>query len=111
MKRLLLLALLGCGDPALEPHIGAQCISSLDCENRQTSACIAIWPQGYCTEVDCSLGSCGATSACAAGLTFSGVSFSNFCLATCATLNDCRPGYTCVDIAQSKKVCVPENPR
>ena len=76
--------------------VGDACLDFSECAARASAACIAAWPDGYCTELACQTGSCPSGSRCAQGLMFDGV--------------PCD-GYSCVDIAQAEDVCVPENPR
>jgi hypothetical protein len=87
--------------------VGKPCSDSNDCPARLTSACIARWPDGYCTEVECSAGSCPEGSVCVRGIQFSNVPFNAFCLSTCSTADDCRSGYACADLGTEGKVCAP----
>jgi hypothetical protein len=98
-------------DSAEGPIAGRACADFLECGGRASSACIATWPEGYCTELECTPGSCETGARCARGIMFPGVSIENFCLAVCATKTDCREGYACVDIGEAEDVCAPENPR
>lgn len=108
---LVLVALaLGCSAEA-PASVGDPCADSTACAQRISAACIAVWPDGYCTELACQPGSCPSGSRCVQGLMFEGVPFESFCLTTCTSNPDCREGYSCVDIAQAEDVCVPENPR
>ena len=100
----------GCGAEA-PATVGDACRDFSECAARASAACIAAWPDGYCTELACQTGSCPSGSRCAQGLMFDGVPFESFCLTTCTSTPDCRDGYSCVDIAQAEDVCVPENPR
>ncbi len=105
------LALAACDASTTGPMVGRTCADFTECGGRSTSACIAAWPEGYCTEVACLPGSCAAGARCAQGVMFTGVPVEAFCLATCTAKPDCREGYDCVDIGQAEDVCVPENPR
>lgn len=103
------LALAGCaGDGAAD--VGSPCTSGAECPASPTRACIVPWPDGYCTEIACDVGSCPNGSRCVRGITFVDVPFDAFCLATCESLADCRPGYRCANLSLPEAVCVPENP-
>ena len=105
---LALFALAGCGDVASKA-VGSPCEDGDGCELRSNTACVLTWPEGYCTEVDCSVGSCPAGARCVTGLTFPSVAIDAFCLATCRTEADCRDGYRCVDVSLPERVCAPGN--
>jgi hypothetical protein len=106
---ILLVLLVACGS---SPHtVGSACKTGPDCAFSATSACITTWPGGYCTEYDCQLGSCPAPSRCVTGIMFVDVpGIDAFCLETCASISDCRPGYACVDFKMPQNFCVPQNP-
>jgi len=96
----------GCGAGPSQ-GVGAACSTGEDCGGRTTAACILRWPAGYCTEFDCSLGSCPSGSHCVTGITFPDVQIDAFCLATCQENSDCRQGYRCTEINRPEKVCAP----
>lgn len=102
------LGLLACsGAPT---GVGAPCTDGTNCGEGATAACIRAWPQGYCTEVGCSLGSCPEGARCVSGIQFADVPFDAYCLATCQEASDCRDRYRCVDIGEAEKVCAPSLP-
>lgn len=103
-----LLLAAGCGADDLE-GVGQPCREGNDCPLRAASACIVPWPEGYCTEVACTVGSCPSGARCVTGIEFAGVPFDAFCLQTCQTERDCREGYRCVDVSLPEKVCAPGN--
>ena len=104
---LLLWALAACGGDG-GAIIGKSCGDGDACASTARSACILRWPDGYCTEFDCTLGACPSGSRCVNGVTFQDVSFDAFCLDECASENDCRAGYACVS-TEGAMVCVPRN--
>lgn len=107
-----LLALTACdGDGAVQILVGRECTEIADCGERATSACIATWRDGYCTELACNPGSCPSGTVCAQGLMFPGVAIEDFCVLACEDTSDCRDGYTCVPIGAAQDACLPENPR
>lgn len=99
---------LGCGSEA-GPGVGSQCESGDDCERRAGAACIIPWPDGYCTEIACTVGSCPGGARCVRGIEFANVDFDAFCLETCQGEGDCRDGYRCVDVSLPESVCAPGN--
>lgn len=107
MRRLVLVVLLlmGCGEAAT--GVGSRCTDGNECELRSTSACVVSWPDGYCTEFACTVGSCPDGARCVSGITFPGVPFDAFCLDACAVETDCRDGYRCVDVSLPERVCAP----
>lgn len=102
----LLLAACGLGPS----RVGDACAVPEDCPERATSACIRGWPDGYCTEFACTLGSCPSGSRCVTGIEFLNVEIREFCLATCDDQRDCRDGYRCADVSLPEKVCAPLQP-
>ncbi|MGK4001235.1 hypothetical protein WMF31_01320 [Sorangium sp. So ce1036] len=98
--------LAGCG-----PQIGDACASSLDCvQQEQALFCDSTQPGGYCTVFNCEPDSCVGSSVCVA---FNPVldqacgELENvrwprfgrtFCMATCDDDDDCRGGYSCVEL-------------
>ena len=107
---LLALGLWSCG--ASDRSVGDPCggAAMLRCPDGFTTACIDVWPDGYCTEVACQANSCPVGSRCVTGLQFSNVPFENFCVATCKTNGDCRTGYLCQNVNQPERVCLPAVP-
>ena len=111
MHRYLLLLLLGgCGaSEAVEGAIGEPCDERAQaCLSSGRSACLVDWPNGYCTEVDCTLGSCPTGSRCATAFAFPDVNVDALCLLTCEQPSDCRDGYTC-SADPAGPICVPTN--
>jgi hypothetical protein len=103
---LLALGLAGCsGEGAAE--VGDPCEDGNACAFRTGSACILSWPDGYCTEVGCTLGSCPTGARCVTGIQFADVSYESYCLSTCDRDGDCRDGYRCVDVSLPEMVCAP----
>jgi hypothetical protein len=100
-------ALLG-GCEGASAGIGSPCVDAFDCGSGSRQACVLAWPGGYCTEIDCRLGSCPSGSRCVTGIRFPNVELDAFCLATCETDPDCRDGYRCADIREPEKVCAPK---
>ena len=88
--------------------IGGECSSYTDCGGIESrAACITEWPEGYCTELSCTLGSCPLGSRCVTGISFANVSIDAFCLATCESNEDCREAYMCTDVGQTERTCAP----
>ncbi len=100
---------LSCGGDEVM-RVGGPCSESNACDLSNTSACILAWPQGYCTEYDCQVGSCPSGALCVTGVTFRDVPVNSFCFATCQSDADCRDGYRCADVSEPEKVCAPVNP-
>ncbi len=98
--------LLHCGGPDTQ-DVGDACGDGNDCQTRSVSACVVRWPQGYCTEVGCTVGSCPTGSRCVTGIDFQDVPFDAFCLKTCEQEAHCRDGYRCVDVSLPQRVCAP----
>lgn len=89
------------------PSIGDGCLISTDCSTRGDRVCDTSQPAGYCTILGCRSGSCPDDAACVLfesrvpgcgpdGRELSRVGRS-LCVKTCATSDECRPGYRCVD--------------
>jgi serine protease len=85
--------------------IGDACTLDGECGNPGGAVCATGWPSGYCIS-DCSGTPCQSGSRC--------VGFDNdgneevdasYCLSSCATNADCRPGYGCVTLGDGSKVC------
>lgn len=96
-----------CGEDAGRAEVGEACTLTEDCAFRREAACIIAWPEGYCTEVACSVGSCPTGARCVTGIEFAEVPVDAFCLATCEQPEDCRAGYRCVDVNLPERVCAP----
>lgn len=72
---------------------GSRCRGRWDCAGGEFGFCIPEWPGGYCL-VECApnTGTCTSNTEC--------VEFSDgseFCLASCGDVSDCRTGYQCAD--------------
>lgn len=93
------------------PKIGDDCVVNNDCSQQQDRLCDTTQPGGYCTMANCEPDSCPEKeSVCVAfNNTRSNVGLCDnpglpsphrrmFCMATCATSSQCRPGYACVDL-------------
>ena len=78
--------------------IGAECITSAQCQTGQT--CDLISEGGYCTIAQCEPDSCPESSIC--------VVFENedsYCMATCSQSDDCRDGYVCDQDSAEEPFC------
>lgn len=104
---ILAVTLVGCGEGGTAAGVGSSCTDGAACPDRPATACIARWPGGYCTEIDCKLGSCPGGSRCVTGISFPNVSLDKFCLVSCSTDRDCRDGYRCATVAGADRVCAP----
>lgn len=93
-------------------EVGSPCGEAVaeGCDFSPSAACILSWPEGYCTEIQCNVGSCPAGSRCVRGVTFVDVPFDAFCLRTCTSDVDCRDGYRCTDVSEPEKICAPITP-
>jgi|GEM_PF-2447445 len=100
-----------CGNPHLT---GGACAADADCS--EELYCIteadndfnAIFPSGYCSRL------CEDDDGCLSGSRCTGITVDSEMIKTCMTLcthldNDCRSGYTCVDVPDSRAVCVPDD--
>ncbi len=105
----LVVVLAGCGGGDGRV-IGDQCNSGNTCGVNPRAACILAWPEGYCTELECVLGSCPSGSRCVTRVSFPNVPFDAFCLETCEATAECRDQYRCVEVSATAKVCVPAQP-
>ncbi len=99
------MALMGC-----QSVIGDGCVLSTDCSFRGDRLCDTSQPGGYCTQFPCRGNLCPDEASCVlfnsripgcgfddrAGSTGSR-SARQFCVASCNTNDDCRPGYVCAD--------------
>lgn len=78
--------------------IGAECITSAQCQTGQV--CDLISEGGYCTITPCEPGGCPESSIC--------VIFENedrYCMATCSQNEDCRDGYICDRESATESFC------
>lgn len=78
-----------------QPLIGDDCQTNLDCSEDGDRFCDRTQPNGYCTIVDCTPGSCPHEGACVQF--FEGVHARNYCMRQCEGNGDCRGSYTCTD--------------
>jgi hypothetical protein len=115
-----------------KPEIGDRCTTSTDCSARGDRLCDTSQPGGYCTQLNCQRGSCADEASCVLfGSSLPGCAYDDragtygsrvarsFCMARCASNEDCRAGYTCaepreapwsaviLDDDQSKRSCLP----
>jgi hypothetical protein len=80
------LSLMGC-----ESLVGDPCIADSQCGIGRI--CDLRSFEGYCTLPDCEENTCPSQSIC--------VEFKNadtYCMATCVNSDECRDGYTCIDL-------------
>jgi hypothetical protein len=88
---------------------GQPCVSTGECfSNMNDPICLSQvtfnYPGGYCSQF-CNLQAddCGSGAICTKGwVPINGA----VCLDTCVNANECRPGYSCLNIGYPKKVCV-----
>jgi hypothetical protein len=113
------------------PKIGDKCVLSTDCSQQGTLVCDTSQPAGYCTQLNCTNGSCPNDAVCVEfQSSVPGCAYDDyqspsrtgrsFCMAHCSDESDCRQseGYTCqnpifspwnaaiLDNNQSQKVCI-----
>jgi hypothetical protein len=99
------LAAAGCA-----PKIGDKCVLSTDCSQQGTLVCDTSQPSGYCTQLNCTNGSCPNDAVCVEfQSSVPGCAYDDyqspsrtgrsFCMAHCSSPSDCRQsdGYTCAD--------------
>jgi hypothetical protein len=123
---LLAIAAAGCA-----PKIGDKCVLSTDCSQQGTLVCDTSQPSGYCTQLNCTNGSCPNDAVCVEfQASVPGCAYDDyqspsrtgrtFCMAHCNDDSNCRQsdGYICSDPAagpwnaaildnnQSQKVCI-----
>jgi hypothetical protein len=114
------------------PKIGDHCRLNTDCGSSGTLVCDTTYPNGYCTQFNCTPDVCQNTAACVEIYpSVSGCPYDDyrspsrtgrtFCLAQCKSNSDCRTsdGYVCddprkfpwnaaiIDDVQTQRVCVP----
>ena len=88
---------------------GQPCLSTGECfSNTSDPICLAesffFWPGGYCSQFcDINADDCGGGAICTQGWVNIDAAV---CLDTCINSNECRVGYSCLDIGYPKKVCV-----
>jgi hypothetical protein len=120
------MAALGCA-----PKIGDKCVLSTDCSQQGTLVCDTSQPAGYCTQLNCTNGSCPNDAVCVEfQSSVPGCGYNDyqspsrtgrtFCMAHCSDPSDCRQseGYTCaqptlppwnaaiLDNNQAQSVCI-----
>ena len=123
--------LLGAAAAGCTPKIGDKCVLSTDCSQQGTLVCDTSQPEGYCTQLNCTNGSCPNDAVCVEfqssvpGCMYQDYASPSrtgraFCMAHCSDDSDCRQseGYTCgnaagdpwnaaiLDNNQSQKVCI-----
>ena len=121
------LAVAGLG--GCKPTIGSSCNVSTDCSSQNDRACDTAQPGGYCTQLNCTNGSCPDNAVCVEfGVAVPGCPYSDyhapsrsgvaFCMQHCSSAGDCRAGYVCqnpttepwngaiLDNNQQQSVCV-----
>lgn len=126
------LALSFAGLVGCSPKIGDHCRLNTDCGSSGTLVCDTSYPNGYCTEFNCTPDVCQNSAACVElypavpGCRYDDYHSPSrtgrtFCLAQCQSDSDCRTGdgYVCrdprqapwnaaiIDDVQSQHVCVP----
>jgi hypothetical protein len=106
----LLLPLASLAAAGCAPKIGDKCVLSTDCSQQGTLVCDTSQPAGYCTQLNCSNGSCPNNAVCVEfQSSVPGCAYDDyqspsrtgrsFCMAHCSGASDCRQsdGYTCAD--------------
>jgi hypothetical protein len=113
------------------PKIGDKCVLSTDCSQQGTLVCDTSQPDGYCTQLNCTNGSCPNDAVCVEfqssvpGCMYQDYESPSrtgrtFCMAHCSENSDCRQseGYGCsdptgapwnaaiLDNNQSQSVCI-----
>jgi hypothetical protein len=113
------------------PKIGDKCVLSTDCSQQGTLVCDTSQPEGYCTQLNCTNGSCPNDAVCVEfqssvpGCMYQDYASPSrtgraFCMAHCSEDSDCRQseGYICgnaagdpwnaaiLDNNQGQKVCI-----
>jgi hypothetical protein len=111
-ERLVVLALLFLGMAAAgcTPKIGDKCVLSTDCSQQGTLVCDTSQPSGYCTQLNCTNGSCPNDAVCVEfQASVPGCGYDDyqspsrtgrsFCMAHCSEGSDCRQseGYICAN--------------
>jgi hypothetical protein len=92
------------------PKIGDKCVLSTDCSTQGTLVCDTSQPAGYCTQLNCTNGSCPNDAVCVLfQSSVPGCAYDDyqspsrtgrsFCMAHCGENSDCRQsdGYICQD--------------
>ena len=67
---ILLLFWVGCTGAEGGTNVGDSCMGANACGEGRFPACIRAWPGGYCTDIDCGVGSCPSGSTCVTGVSF-----------------------------------------
>jgi hypothetical protein len=112
-EKLLLLVALAAVAAGCKPKIGDDCQLSTDCSAASDRLCDITAPGGYCTIYNCEPNTCpedeslcvefGAqrspVTACQSEQSPSPYARA-FCMATCESNDDCRDGYSCVDLTK-----------
>jgi hypothetical protein len=124
------LALLSVG---CTPSVGDSCVLSTDCGSTGNLVCDTSEFLGYCTLVNCMANDCPDNAACVLFYpAVPGCGYDDrvqasrigeqFCMATCSSNSDCRPGYVCasplgapwfadiLDDNNNNLVCIPIPP-
>ncbi len=83
-----------------KPQVGDSCKLSTDCSVTGDRLCDTSQPDGYCTIFNCNPDQCPGDSTCVEFHPNQPRFSRRFCLATCGSPSDCRPGYVCVDPAE-----------
>lgn len=128
---LVLGALVLCVGAGCTPQIGDSCQLSTDCGATGNLVCDTSQFMGYCTQLNCTGQDCPDNAACIRfHATVPGCGYDDrqgenartgiqFCMKTCSTDSDCRPGYICdkptgspwfalnLDNNQNNHVCIP----
>ncbi len=94
------------GTPVCMPGnapVGSVCTVHSDCAaTGGDPLCLFTWPDGFCTEgCDLMLNDCPMGSFCIPASPSEG-----FCVVSCQSDMDCRPGYTCGDVGYGP-MCYP----
>lgn len=99
MSRLLSLALVVFAGLAFgcKAEIGDSCKVSTDCSVTGDRLCDTSMPDGYCTQFNCSEGSCPDESVCVEFHPDAERFSRRFCVRGCEKASDCRPGYVCIE--------------
>jgi hypothetical protein len=98
------------GAAGCTPKIGDKCVLSTDCSQQGTLLCDTSQPGGYCTQLNCTNGSCANNAVCVQfqaavpGCEYQDYASPSrtgrsFCMAHCSGNSDCRQsdGYICQD--------------
>jgi hypothetical protein len=110
LATVLLAAALPAAAAGCAPKIGDKCVLSTDCSQQGTLVCDTSQPEGYCTQLNCTNGSCPNDAVCVLfQAAVPGCAYDDyqspsrtgrsFCMAHCGENSDCRQsdGYICRD--------------